>query len=336
MTESTALGCRSEDVMGRHVVLGKGPVGTATAQLLAERGHEVVVLSRSGGVSTDAVAHRAVDAADAGALTTAVGAADVLYNAINPPRYDRWTRDWPPIAAAVLSAAERTGLLVVMGSLYGYGRPDGPITAGSPLAATDVKGRLKARMWSDALAARAAGRVRVTEARASDFVGPTVPAPQSHVVRQLATLRAGRRAWVIGDPDARHSWTYLPDVAATLVALGADPRAEGRAWLVPSGAPRSQREVLTDLAAAMGSRPARVSGIPWPVLRALGVVDSQMRELVAIRHQWDADFVMDGSETTAVLGLRATPWEDVVRATAQAGTTAGNSASAPSTGRPAA
>jgi nucleoside-diphosphate-sugar epimerase len=319
--------------MGRHVVLGKGPVGTATAQLLAERGHEVVVLSRSGGTSTDAVQHRAVDAADGTALTAAVGAADALYNAVNPPRYDRWTRDWPPIAAAVLTAAERAGVLVVMGSLYGYGRPTGAMTADSPLAATDVKGRLKAGIWADALAARAAGRIRVTEARASDFVGPTVPPPQSHVVRQLATLRAGRRAWVIGDPDVRHSWTYVPDVAATLVALGADPRAEGRAWMVPTGEPRSQRQVLTELAAAMGARPARVSGIPWPVLRALGAVDSQMRELVAIRHQWEADFVLDSQETTAVLGLAPTPWAEVVRATAQTGTTAGKGTSPAATGR---
>ena len=319
--------------MGRHVVLGKGPVGTATAQLLAERGHEVVVLSRSGGTSTDGVEHRAVDAADAAALSAAVGAADALYNAVNPPRYDRWTREWPPIAAAVRLAAEDAGVLVVMGSLYGYGRPTGPMTADTPLAATDVKGRLKAGMWSDALAARAAGRIRVTEARASDFIGPTVPPAQSHVGRQLATLRAGRRAWVIGDPDARHSWTYVPDVVATLVALGTDPRAEGRAWMVPSTEPRSQRQVLTELAAAMGSRPARVSGIPWPVLRALGAADSQMRELLTIRHQWDADFVLDAHETTAVLGLAPTPWAEVVQATAQAGTATGKGTSSAGTGR---
>ena len=304
--------------MARHVVLGKGPVGTATAELLAGQGHEVLVLSRGGGRSTDSIEHRAVDAVDAAALTSAVGTADALYNAINPPRYDRWTRDWPPIAEAVRTAAEHVGVLVVMGSLYGYGRPSGPLTPGSPLAATDVKGRLKARMWEDALAARAAGRIRVTEARASDFIGPTVPPAQSHVGRQLATLRAGRRAWVIGDPDARHSWTYVPDVAATLVTLGTDPRAEGRAWHVPSGEPRSQRQVLTEVAAAMGARPARVSGVPWPVLRALGVASPQLREVVGIRHQWDQDFVLDATGTTATFGLTATPWAQVVAATAGA------------------
>src|SRR3712207_165520 len=108
-----------EIVMARHVVVGKGPVGTATAQLLAERGHEVLVLSRSGGRSTELVEHRAVDASDAAALQAAGGRADALYNAVNPPAYDRWTQDWPPIAAALLAAAERSGaLLVTMGNLY--------------------------------------------------------------------------------------------------------------------------------------------------------------------------------------------------------------------------
>ena len=305
--------------MARHVVVGKGPVGTTTAQLLAERGHEVLVLSRSGGQSTGAVQHAAVDASDPAALTAAVGRADVLYNAVNPPSYDRWTQDWPPIAAALLGAAERSGaLLVVMGNLYGYGRPHGPMTADHPLAATDVKGRLRVRMWTDALAARAAGRVRVTEARAADFVGPMVPAAQSHLMRQLPALRRGRRAWVVGDPDAPHSWSYVPDVAATLAVLGTDSRAEGRAWHVPTTAPRSQRQALTDLAAALGAPPARVSGLPWPVSRAIGTVQPQMREIVAIRHQWDQPFVMDSTETTDVLGLPATPWDDVVRATAGA------------------
>jgi nucleoside-diphosphate-sugar epimerase len=308
--------------MARHVVVGKGPVGTATAQLLAGQGHEVVVLSRSGGRSTEQVEHRAVDASDATALTAAVGRADVLYNAVNPPAYDRWTQDWPPIATALLTAAERSGaLLVIMGNLYGYGRPAGPMTPQSPLAATDVKGRLRVRMWEDALAARAQGHVRVTEARASDYLGPGVPPGQSHLMRQMAALRRGRRAWVIGDPDVLHSWTYVPDVAATLATLGTDPRAEGRAWHVPTSAPRTQRQALADLARAMGVDPVPVSGIPWPVLRAAGVAIPLFRELVAVRHQWDGPFVMDGSETTATFGLEPTRWEDALRATAGAVTT---------------
>ncbi len=301
--------------MALHVIVGKGPVGTTTAEELTTRGHRVRVLSRSGGVSTDAIEHRQMDAVDADALMRAAAGADALYNAVNPA-YHRWATDWPPVAAALLTAAERTGaVLVTMGNLYGYGRPSGPMTPETPLAAADVKGRVRNRMWADALAAHEAGRVRVAEARAADFVGPQVPAAQSHLVRQLPALRAGRRAWVVGDPDVRRSWAYLPDVAATLATLGTDERALGRAWHVPTTAPRTQREALGDLAAAMGAPAPRVSGIPWPVLRAVGLGVPMMREVVAIRHQWDAEYVSDGSATTAAFGLTATPWDDVLRAT---------------------
>src|SRR4051794_29040711 len=202
-----------------------------------------------------------------------------------------------------------------MSNLYGYGRPSGPMTPESPLAATDVKGRVRIRMWTDALAAHEAGRVRVTEARAADFVGPQVPAAASHLNRQLPALRKGRRAWVIGDPDAPRSWAYLPDVAATLATLGTDERALGRAWHVPSNPPRSQRQALEALAEALRVRRPRVSGIPWPVLRAVGFAVPMMREVVAVRHQFDQEFVIDASATTETFGLTATPWEEVVAAT---------------------
>src|SRR3954463_11612524 len=192
--------CHRGVPMALHVIVGKGPVGMTTAEELVSRGHEVRVLSRSGRRSTGTVEHRRVDATDADALTVAADGAAALYNAVNPA-YHRWATDWPPVAAALLNAAERTGaVLVTMGNLYGYGRPAGPMTPDSPLAATDTKGRVRARMWAEALAAHEAGRVRVTEARAADFVEPQVPADHSHLMRQLPALRAGRRAWVVGDP----------------------------------------------------------------------------------------------------------------------------------------
>jgi nucleoside-diphosphate-sugar epimerase len=301
--------------MALHVIVGKGPVGSTTAEELVARGHQVRVLSRSGGRSTDSVEHQQVDATDVDALSAAARGAAAVYNAVNPA-YHRWATDWPPVASALLTAAERTGsVLVTMSNLYGYGRPAGPMDPDMALAATDTKGRVRARMWLDALAAHEAGRVRVTEARAADFVGPQVPPAQSHLGRQLASVRRGRRAWVIGDPDLVRSWAYLPDVARTLATLGTDERALGRAWHVPSALPRSQRQALADLAAAMSVPQVPVIGIPWSLLQAIGLAVPFMREFVAVRHQFDQEYVIDATATTDVFGLRATPWAEVVAAT---------------------
>jgi nucleoside-diphosphate-sugar epimerase len=76
----------------------------------------------------------------------------------------------------VLAAAERTGArLVVLENLYGYGPTGGkPMTEDLPLAATTVKGRTRAAMTGELLAAAGAGRVRLAIGRASDFFGPGV------------------------------------------------------------------------------------------------------------------------------------------------------------------
>jgi hypothetical protein len=41
-----------------------------------------------------------------------------------------------------------------------------------------------------------------------------------------------------------------------------------------------------------------------------------MREVVDVRHQFDQEYVIDAAATTATFGLAATPWTDVVAATA--------------------
>ena len=88
--------------MRKHVVVGSGPIGTATAQLLADQGDDVVVVTRSGsGPEHPRIRLVAADAADSERLVEIAQGATAIYNCANPP-YHRWTTDWPPLAAALL------------------------------------------------------------------------------------------------------------------------------------------------------------------------------------------------------------------------------------------
>src|SRR6266536_2578315 len=122
--------------MALHVIVGAGPVGTATASVLAEQGEQVKVVTRSGGgPQHPAIERIAADATDAEQLSKLAAGAVALYNCANP-LYHRWLTDWPPLAAALLTAAENSGaVLTVANNLYGYGPLDGPITESTPLAA---------------------------------------------------------------------------------------------------------------------------------------------------------------------------------------------------------
>jgi nucleoside-diphosphate-sugar epimerase len=303
--------------MALHVITGAGPVGAGAARLLAEQGHQVRLVSRSGRapVGHPRIEALALDATDADALSTACAGAAALYNCANPP-YHRWPQDWPPLAGAMLQAAQRTGaVLVTMSNLYGYGPVHAPMTEDTPLAATGRKGRVRARMWTDALAAHRAGRARVTEARASDFYGPHATANAMIGERFVPRVLAGRPVPVLGDPDAAHSWTYLPDVAAALVVLGTDERAWGRAWHVPTGPPLSQRELARRFAERGGAREPRLRRMPGPVLWAAGLVSPLLRELRETAHQFARPFVLDSTAFTATFGLNPTPVPDAVSAT---------------------
>jgi len=302
--------------MTLQVIMGSGPVGSATAMRLAEQGQRVRVLTRSGsGPAVDGVERIAADATDTERLTGLLAGAEAVYNCANPP-YHRWTTDWPPLAASMLRAAERAGVvLVIMSNLYGYGPVDHPISERDPLGATGPKGRVRAAIWTQALAAHQAGRVRVTEARAADYFGPGVGQQSPIGQRAVPRLLRGRPVRVFGDPDAPHSWTYVPDIATALATLGTDERAWGRAWHVPTNPPMSQRELFGALADIAGLPAPSVGVIPaWQLWVARALIPF-VRELQEVRYQFERPFVIDSSVYRTTFRARPTPMEDALAAT---------------------
>jgi nucleoside-diphosphate-sugar epimerase len=300
-----------------HVVIGSGPVGSAIATQLAQRGRAVRVITRSGrGPQHPAIERAAVDASDASALREATRGAEVIYNAANPARYHTWPMLWPPLAAAMLDAAQaHHATLASVGNLYAYGPVDEPMRESMPPASTERKGRVRAAMWQDALAAHDAGRVRALEIRASDYLGAD---GNSHAGRAADLVVRGKKVSVIGNPDMPHTWTAPGDTARLAIAAAEDPAAHGRAWHVPSHAPRTQRELVSDLARVAGLPAPRVNGTPPWLIRAVGLAVPQMRELAAMTYQFDRPFVLDDSDARQHFGLEPTPWQDLLRDTVAA------------------
>ncbi|GAA2817275.1 NAD-dependent epimerase/dehydratase family protein [Kitasatospora sp. CM 4170] len=301
--------------MSLHVVIGFGPAGAATARLLAEQGHSVRVVTRSGRSPEPGIEHVAVDATDTERLVAAAQGATAIHSCAAPP-YHRWADEWPPLATSLCTTAERTGaVLVMLGNLYGYGPVTGPITEQLPLAATGTKGRVRAAVWEQARSLHEQGRINAVEVRASDFFGPGVTDGGHLAARVVPRLLNGKPVSTLGDPDAPHSWTYLPDVAAALVEIAGEERAWGRAWHVPTEPPLSTREMVGRLTAEAGTGPVAVRRLPSAVLGLGGLVSALLRELKEIRYQFDAPFVVDSTAYRAEFAVRATPVAEQVEAT---------------------
>jgi nucleoside-diphosphate-sugar epimerase len=295
-----------------HLVVGAGPIGSAVARQLAAKGEAVRVVTRSGsGPEHELISKVRADAGDAGRMRELATGAAVVYNCVNPP-YHRWATDWPPVAQALLAAAESSGaVLATAANLYVYGHVTAPMTESTPLDPQGPKARVRAQMWRDALAAHEAGRVRVTEARGADYVGPHSQSQLGD--RTVPKMLAGKNVQILGNPDMAHTFTYTEDMAATLVAIGSDERAWGRAWHAPSALTCTQRQAYERMAALAGVPVPKVSTLSPLLLRTMGLFNPMIRELGEVAYQVEKPFVMDSSLTQRELGLTPTPADDVLR-----------------------
>jgi nucleoside-diphosphate-sugar epimerase len=290
-----------------HVVFGTGQVGVALAAQLAAQGVAVRTVSRHRpGTLANGVDWRAADATDPEAAADAAKGAAVIYQCLNAP-YTGWPKLFPPLQRGVLAAAERVdALLVTLENIYGYGPTGGQaMTEDLWLAATTSKGRTRAAMTAELLAAAQAGQARVAIGRASDFFGAGVT-ESALGARVFANALSGKRADFIGNPDLPHTYSYVPDIAAGLVTLGTDERAVGQVWHLPGPETVTTREVL-DLIAAEVGHPLGVRNVPKLALRALGVVKPLMRELAEMSYEFEEPFVLDTTKFQSTFGTVATP-----------------------------
>jgi nucleoside-diphosphate-sugar epimerase len=295
--------------MSVHVVTGAGPVGATVAQQLADAGEQVRLLTRSGsGPAHPLIDRRRVDVSRPGALAEAFEGAVAVHHCIHGSAYDArvWRAELPQAERAVLEAAGRVGAVVVFPeSLYSYGPVDGAMTESTPRTATT--GKLGVR--TELLAQRDASSTPTVSVAASDFYGPLVR--NAHAgERMVPTVLAGRTMRVVGSPDQPHSFTYVPDLAAAMIAAAARPDLWNSFLHAPTAAPVTQRRMVELVAEAGGVRVPRVSSIPVPLLGAAGVLSRSVREMAETGYMFAKPFVMDSSASEERLGLEPTPLAD--------------------------
>lgn len=297
---------------GRHVVLGAGPVARAIVQALASRGISPTVVSRSG-TDVPGAESLACDLRNSAALSKVVAHATAVYQSAQP-EYHRWTSEFPSLQAAVVEAIHGSDtVLVAVENLYGYGPVEGPLTEDLPLHATTRKGRVRADMWKSLEREWAAGRLKVTAGRASDFFGAF--AHGSAVgERFFQPLMSGGKAEVFGKPEALHTYTYVVDFGEALVRLALDDRSLGTAWHIPNAPAVSNREFLERAARAAHVEPRSVHRSRLQ-LRMAGLFIPPARESVEMLYEFEEDFVVDHSRYADTFGDHATPLDDSLAAT---------------------
>jgi nucleoside-diphosphate-sugar epimerase len=300
-----------------HVIFGAGQVGTPLAARLLAAGKRVRVVKRSPGGTAAGAEARPGDAADAAFCKAAAQGAAAVYHCMNPA-YDSalWAKLVPVYMDNLIAAAGAAGArLVVLDNVYMLGRPGGrPLNEDTPVNPCSRKGEIRARAAERLFEAHRRGEVRAVAGRASDFYGP------GGKLTYLGDffwkpVRSGSKVRSPVDPDAVHTYHYIPDVAAGLAALGcAGDDVAGGPWMLPCQPAGTLRELAARLAQALG-RPIELGTLPKFVLRAAGLFVPLVREMNEMLYQWDEPFVVDDRRFRQRFGAAPTDPEAAARDT---------------------
>ena len=249
------------------------------------------------------------DLFDAPALAKAAEV-DVIVNALNPP-YPAWAAEVPQMTQAVIAAAKATGATVLIpGNVYNYGSALPPrLTAHTPEVGDHRKAAIRIAME----AAYREAKVPTIVLRAGDFID-TAPG-ENWFEGQITAKAAKGKVMYPGPTDRDHAWAYLPDLAraAELAARRREALPRFTALGFP-GYTLTGEDLMDLIDAAMGQK-IRRGGMPWGLIRLMGLINPMMREVYEMRYLWDRPHQIDGTDFSALFpDFRPTPTAEAIRA----------------------
>jgi nucleoside-diphosphate-sugar epimerase len=278
-----------------HVLFGAGQVGQPLARLLIDAGKRVRMAIRSPRGVPPGAETISGDATDPAFCVQASQGAATVYHCMNPP-YDArvWAELVPRWMDNLIAAAGRAGArLVVLDNVYMLGRPGGrPLDEDTPPNPCSRKGKIRARAAERLFEAHRRGDVLATTGRASDYYGPG--GTTTHLGDPFwRPAIAGKRAWVLVNPDAIHTYNYIPDAAAGLMTLGCAPAdVYGRPWMLPCAPAGTMRELVARFSRKLGHQ-IRLARVPRRMVKVIGVFVPLVREVEEMLYQWDEPFVIN-------------------------------------------
>ena len=303
------------------LILGaNGRFGQAATGAFAQAGWRVLAQMRRPPVAplpagTTALA---VPLADTKALCAHAGAVDAVVHAVNPV-YTRWDAEaMPALHHGMATALALDALFMLPGNVYNYGAGmPALLTEDTPPHPDNAKGRLRVAM-EEAMRAHVARGLRSVVIRAGDFYGSGSGSWLDQVI--VKSIARGKLVYP-GPLDLPHAWAYLPDLAQAFVAVAARPPAAAFDTLHFTGHTLTGHQLLAAVQAAadeLGLRPARgwrTGGMPWGLIRAVGVVHPLWRELARMSYLWRVPHALSGQALQRAVGpLRGTSLQQALRA----------------------
>lgn len=298
-----------------HTILGvNGVTGSSLARHLRAQNISVRGVSRR--PFPGDWEHVVADVLNPVELISATAGSKVVYLLVGL-KYDIavWRRDWPVIMENTINAClANNAKLVFLDNVYALGLVRGPMKEDTPHNPCSKKGEVRARIAETLLDAFKKG-LPGCMARSADFYGPHCA---TSILNSTAFERQikGKSAFIFGKPDKIHTFTYTHDIGPALAKLGADDRANGQIWHIPTTkAMWTGADWVKAGAQAFGVEPKYQATPTW-ILRFMGLFNPLFKEFVEMNYQYTHDYVFNSDKFEQFYGIMPTPPETGVAETA--------------------
>ena len=276
-----------------------------------------------------------IDMSNTEAIVRAAHGASIVVYAVNP-LYTEWDEKLLPLARQGMNIAERLGALFMLpGNVYGFGEkmPARLVESTMPRPTTK-KGRQREALENE-MQTRIQRGLRSVVIRAGDFFGSGTGTWFDQAI--VKSITSGKLVYP-GPTDIVHAWAYLPDLARAFVGIAeldlagnlnapvmrhytsaTDSTIGSFKKIHFAGHNITGNELLNAIETASArlnitSRPFKRSGMPWSVIRLVGVVNPMWHELAKMSYLWRAPHAVESSALADLLPeLKQTPLDVAIQ-----------------------
>ncbi|MGE5348263.1 MAG: NAD-dependent epimerase/dehydratase family protein [Actinomycetota bacterium] len=305
-----------------QTILGaNGTIGKILARELKQYTDRVRLVSRNPKKVNETDELLAIDLTQPGTVDMAVQGSEVVYLVVGLEYKTKvWEQFWPVLMRDTIDACvKHNAKLVFFDNVYMYDREHiSQLTEHSPVNPPSRKGAVRkwiAEMLLEAVRTRG---LTALIARSADFYGPDT---ENNFITQmvLKNLAAGKKPMWFAGEDINHSFTYTPDAAKATALLGNTPDAYGQVWHLPTETRKvTGRQFISMIGSEFGMANPQFSILRRWMLYPLGLFIPIMKEMPEMMYQYEKDYFFDSSKFTGRFGIKATSYEEGIKATCNA------------------
>jgi nucleoside-diphosphate-sugar epimerase len=301
-------------------ILGAGgAIGSELVKELTARNEPIRLVSRNPKLVPGAAEAVAADLSNLDDTVRAVSGSRVAFLLVGL-KYDItvWRSLWPRIMRNAIEAAKRANArLVFFDNVYMYGKVEGVMTEQTPFRPCSKKGEIRAQIATMLLNEMKMGNLSALIARSADFYGPHARTGLPDVLVFDKLAKGAKAGWFVND-SVKHSFTFTPDAARSLILLADNESAWDQTWHVPTAPdPPTGKQFIELAAREFGTQP-KYRVLTRPMLWLAGWFDTTVRESYEMLYQYESEYIFDSTKFTKAFRFQPTSYAEGVRRTAQA------------------